>query len=305
MKLAPAIPLFREINECHEATGFPIRSDLPEFHAFSIAETYPCARQAMPPYRRGFYQVTLLESLAGATMRFEEEQLTDSENVLVFSPPEQVLSWICGGSEQGYMLYFKDELLAGLGRSIEELFPFFGASAVNVIPLSDTDVNGLRAQWEQLRELGASSHSYRLPRAAALTTALLYDCRALYDALGYGQSGQPGSSALVARFRQILAQCFQHHCSVESYAECLHVSADHLRAVVKKHTGRTVRELIDERVMLEAKRLLSHTELSVSEVAWHLQFSEPTHFARFFKRHTGRAPNDFKREAGERLRSVA
>ena len=296
MKPAVSIPLYREINECHEATGFPLRSDLPEFHVFTLEETYPCPRQAMPPFRRGFYQLTYLETMGGATMNFESEALAGTENVLIFSPPEQVLSWVCGGTEQGFMLYFKGELFANLGQGIEETFPFFDPFAVNVLPLTREDRAVFRPQLERLRTVFRSAHPYRRPQLAALTTALLYDCRALHDRKTAGSAGQMEPSGLVTRFRQLVARCFQQHCSVDDYARCLHVSVDHLGAVVKKCTGRTPGEIIDERVLLEAKRLLAHTDLNVSEIAWHLQFSEPTHFARFFKRHTQRTPLAFRCE---------
>lgn len=292
-----SIPLYREINECHEATGFPLHTDLPEFHVFGIEETYPCARSAMPPFRRGFYQLTLLESMEGAEINFEEASVAGAENVLVFSPPEQLMSWVCGGSEKGFILYFKAELLTGLGRSIEELFPFFELTAPSVLPLENEDRLHLYAHFQALRSAANSRHAYRLPQLAAQTAALLYECRGLYDRLGAGQPDRLGAPSVVARFRQMVARCFSHHCSVESYAESLHISADHLRAVVKKHTGRTARDLIDERLLLEARRLLAQTNLNVSEIAWHLQFTEPTHFARFFKRYTGRTPMEFRRES--------
>jgi hypothetical protein len=98
--------------------------------------------------------------------------------------------------------------------------------------------------------------SYRRQPFAALTTALLYDCRALHERQSAPDgSSQARASNLVARFRQLVAHCFQDHCSVESYASHLHVSADHLGAVLRKHTGRTARDFIDERVVLEAMRL--------------------------------------------------
>jgi len=298
MNSSAAFPIFQEINECHEATGFPVRSDLPDFHVFTLEETYPCTRQAMPPYRRGFYQVTWLESMGGATMNFENEALAGHENVLIFSPPEQLLSWVCGGTEQGFMLYFKADLFINQGRAVEEEFPFFDMFSVSVLPLSGEEGGLLRPQLERLREVFRSGHPYRRPQLAALTAAFLYECRALHDRSAKTVAENAGGSGLVTGFRQLVARCFQQHCSVGDYARCLNVSADHLRVIVKKHTGRTVREFIDERVVMEAKRLLAHTDLPVGEVAWHLQFSEPTHFGRFFKRHTGRTPLEFRCEAG-------
>ncbi len=301
----PNIPLYREINDCHEATGFPLRSELPEFYIFTLEDTYPCPRMAMPPFRRGFYQVTLFESMAGAKIHIEDEAIGDTPDVLLFSPPEQILSWVCGGAERGFMLYFKAGLLASLGRAIEEMFPFFESSAANVLPLAPEDRQSLHRHFTALREASRADHAYRLPQLAGLTTAFLYECRGIYDRLGGDQPSRLGSSALVNRFRQMVARCFSHHCTVESYAGCLHVSADHLRAVVKKHTGRTAREFIDERMVLEARRLLVHTDLSIGEVAWHLQFGEPTHFTRFFKRQTGRTPLEFRRESAATVATVA
>jgi AraC family transcriptional regulator, transcriptional activator of pobA len=296
MNPTKAIPIFHEINACHEATGFPLRTDLPEFHVFTLEETYPAARQAMPPYRRGFYQLTFFEALGDATMTLESSSFAGAENVLIFSPPEQVLSWVCGGNERGFMLYFKPELFTEPGTAVEDRFPFFRSGSLNVLPLAPGDRAGLRAQFERLHAVYHSAQAYRRPQLAALTTALLYDCRALFDKHGGGIGEVIEPSHLVLRFRQMVARCFQEHCNVEGFARCLNVSPDHLSATVKKHTGRTPREIIDERVLLEAKRLLIHTDLTVSEIADHLQFSEPTHFTRFFKRHTECTPLAFRRE---------
>lgn len=294
--MSDRIPIYREINECHAATGFPLRSDLDDFHVFTFAETYPCERQAMPPYRRGFHQVVYLETMGEATMQFENEELAGAGRVLIFSPPEQVLSWICGGTETGYMLYFKEEFLPALGRPLEDAFSFFDPFSVSVVPVEEETASSLLCQFDRLRTVYHAAHPYRRPKLGAMTTELLYDCLALHEARNEGTESA-GLPRLVSAFRQMLVSCFQQHCSVENYARCLNVSADHLGAMVKKHTGRTVGEWIDERVMLEAKRLLAHTDLSVGEVAHYLQFSEPTHFTRFFKRHAGKTPLAFRRPA--------
>ena len=305
MKPAVSIPLYREINECHEATGFPLRSDLPEFHVFTLEETYPCPRQAMPPFRRVFYQLTYLETMGGATMNFESEALAGTENVLIFSPPEQVLSWVCGGTEQGFMLYFKGELFANLGQGIEETIPFFDPFAVNVLPLTREDRAVFRPQLERLRTVFRSAHPYRRPQLAALTTALLYDCRALHDRKTAGSAGQMEPSGLVTRFRQLVARCFQQHCSVDDYARCLHVSVDHLGAVVKTYrtdSGRNHRRTGVARGQAPAgpyRSQCGRDRLAPSV------FGTDT-LRRFFKRHTQRAtPLTFRCESGRTATAAA
>jgi AraC-like DNA-binding protein len=294
----PPIPLFREINECHAATGFSLRTDLPGFHVFTLDETYPCTRQAVPPFRRGFHAITFFESMSDGSVRLESRTLAGAESVLLFSAPEQLLSWVCGARrERGYMLYFKSELLAADDAALEQEFPFFQLADFNVLSIDPAVASDLQPQFQQLHTVYHTPHPYRLQRLISLTRALLYDFRGLHERQIGGTTKTSAASTLVTRFQQLVSECFQHHCSVESYAESLHVSVDHLTATIKDRTGRPPRDIIADRVILEAKRLLTHTDLNVSEIAEHLQFSEPTHFARFFRRHAGCAPLQFRRSS--------
>src|SRR5690606_30934978 len=146
-----------------------------------------------------------------------ETALAGAEHVLVFSPPEQVLSWVCGGTERGYMLYFKPELLATSEQLPEEIFPFFETFTKNVLPLTEEDRALLVPQFERLRTAFRSGHSYRRQQLGALTTALLLDCRVLYEREARHTPASREPNALATSFRQMVARCFQDHCTIESY----------------------------------------------------------------------------------------
>ena len=296
MSAVLSIPLYREINECHDACGFPIQTDLPEFHIFSLDEIYPGTRPAMPPYRRGFYQVTYLDALGDSLVRLESESFTGNVPALFAAAPEHALSWVRGERERGFTLYFKADLLPEASQPLAESFPFFDRLESNALAPSTDEVATLRPQLERLHALYHSKHPYRRQQLAALTGSLLYDCRAMFDRRRAQLSATCPTSTLVRRFQELIWQCSLSDRVVEDYAKCLHISADHLSATLKEHTGRTPRDFIADRVVHEAKRLLLYTDFTMSEVADHLQFSEPTHFARFFKRHTQRAPLEFRRE---------
>ncbi|MEL6150667.1 MAG: hypothetical protein AAFR56_13655, partial [Chloroflexota bacterium] len=66
--LAMQIQTYNDINESHAATGYHGRTDLPGFHIFPMADTYPSTRQVMPPYRFNFYQIVLFEHAPDATL---------------------------------------------------------------------------------------------------------------------------------------------------------------------------------------------------------------------------------------------
>ena len=84
--------------------------------------------------------------------------------------------------------------------------------------------------------------------------------------------------------------------SPSDFAQQLNIHVNHLNRSVKEVTGKTTGEVIAERFLLEAKRLLQHSPLSISEISYALGFSEPTRFNAFFKRHTNLAPTAFRKK---------
>lgn len=84
--------------------------------------------------------------------------------------------------------------------------------------------------------------------------------------------------------------------TVTEYADLLFVHPNHLYAVVKKETGKTAREYIDEQIFKLAKTLLLQEELRIKEIAWQLSFNETAHFSNFFRRHAGVAPGEFRKQ---------
>jgi AraC-like DNA-binding protein len=109
-----------------------------------------------------------------------------------------------------------------------------------------------------------------------------------------------GQSRIGREFRLAVERHFRTITSVSDYAKTLHVTADHLGAVVREETGRPPGDIIRERLLLEAKRLLVHTSMNVSEIAYALNFEDPAYFSRFFRRLTEKAPGNFREEFSEK-----
>jgi AraC family transcriptional activator of pobA len=97
------------------------------------------------------------------------------------------------------------------------------------------------------------------------------------------------------RFSHLLTDHVRQERSVRFYAAKLYVTPKYLTETVKEVTGKTAGELIDERVMREAKLLLNDTTLSVTDIAGELHFSDQFFFRKFFKRHQGLTPTEFRR----------
>ena len=104
--------------------------------------------------------------------------------------------------------------------------------------------------------------------------------------------------SIFQRYKQEVEKYFQSQHSVEGYASALGTKTRTLNNLAKKYAGKTAGDIIASRIVLEAKRALYYNTLTVKEIGFKLGFEDPAYFTRFFKKHTGLAPHEFKRKAG-------
>ncbi len=99
---------------------------------------------------------------------------------------------------------------------------------------------------------------------------------------------------ITSHFFHLIENHYKENRKVESYAEAIGISAKHLAYVIKKTTGKYPSEWLENYVLLESKKLLRNTDLSVQEISYDLNFSTPSHFGKFFKSQTGMTPKKFR-----------
>jgi AraC-like DNA-binding protein len=105
---------------------------------------------------------------------------------------------------------------------------------------------------------------------------------------------------IVRQFKSLIDENFVNATQVMQYADMLYVTPGHLNDMIKTVTGKTAKQIIDERRILEAKRLLFWGAHSVKEIAGHLNFEDDAYFNRFFKKHTGNTPALFQKRIREK-----
>ena len=105
-------------------------------------------------------------------------------------------------------------------------------------------------------------------------------------------------SELVDRFLRLIAAPGQGSRTLISYAREIGVSpGGHLHELVREQTGLTPGQLTRRQRVLEAKRLLAGTDLTIRQVSDQTGFADPAYFCRFFRRETGLSPGEFRRRA--------
>lgn len=109
---------------------------------------------------------------------------------------------------------------------------------------------------------------------------------------------QAEASPRLIAFRDLLQQHFAGHWTAQMYADALGFSKKTLGNLTRKHLHRSPKEVIDQRLLLEIKRMLVHTDLSIKEIAYQLGFEDPSNLNKFFKRVDGTTPSFFRRKGG-------
>lgn len=98
----------------------------------------------------------------------------------------------------------------------------------------------------------------------------------------------------VMLFKDLIETNYKTQKQVNFYAKEMLISEKRLNQATSKLFGKTPKELIDDRVMLEAKRVLAHTTESIKEICYYLGFEEPTNFIKYFKKHSAITPTEFR-----------
>ena len=100
----------------------------------------------------------------------------------------------------------------------------------------------------------------------------------------------------LSEFTNLIEQDYMHHHQLTFYATKIGISTAHLNAVCREFVQRSALDLIHARIMLEAKRNLVYTSLTIKTVAEMLGFADPAYFTRFFKRQAGLSPKEFRQQ---------
>ena len=203
------------------------------------------------------------------------------------------------GGLHGSVIRFDDDMLGGDRGGLANptwLLTARGGHTVNVPP------GEVEALESTIATLAAESRDpgdgCALDLQRHLLHVLLIWLQRWYDAT-HTELHEPESSDLqmLRRFTEVLERDYARHHDAGHYADALAVPAPALSKALAQATGKTTKELILDRVMTEAARLLRFTDLSVGQVAAQVGFTDPLYFSRAFKRQRGEAPQTFREES--------
>lgn len=247
------------------------------------------------PHRHDFYQIMWVRAGSGFhiidSIRYEV-----SKNSLFFLSPGQMHTLELSEDTVGYTVSFSAEFFSFKMHNRQSLseIPVYDFENLNsALYLDEQQADLLHPVMQAIIEEYANEEvGYEEVVWSYLRVFLLKSSRLIARAPAIDAASR--SLLLSRRFKSLLEKNFRSTDDPEQYARQLKVTERALNEAIRHTLGYTAAQLIRERIMLEAKRLLLHSEISVAEVADRLGFDDPAYFSRCFKKHTSRSPLEFR-----------
>jgi AraC family transcriptional regulator, transcriptional activator of pobA len=258
-----------------------------------------------PTMRQHFFDISLLlNNDETFDIYTDNNKNTIKGSTLQLLPPFQLISLTVPKEilqiAKGYILTFSfDFISTGIAQSnFLKDFSFFKISNLhNHFELQPPETENFIYLFEKMIH-EYEQNQYRSKQILlGYLWVLLNECKKIYDEaikkLSIEQKPRP-SQQLFDSFQNLVSSNLQNYSKVEDFADMLSVTPNHLTQSIKATSGKSPKEFITQRRIIEAKTLLLNSTNTVSEISFLLNFSEPTHFAKFFKKETSFTPIEFR-----------
>ncbi|ADB39782.1 helix-turn-helix domain-containing protein [Spirosoma linguale] len=245
-----------------------------------------------PLHRHSFYFILVIEKGSGRhTIDFTSHPIVDGTIFII--RPGQVHELTVTKDSKGFLVQIFDEFYVHTDKLAKQTLK--NVSRTNFYRTGDEHVDRIRTFLDTMvREIFEKRPYYE--QAIQLTLHLLF-----IDLLRQQKSASINSGSAstynqqqLELFQDLIANHFADQKQLSWYARQLHLSVYQLNAVAKATLDKTGSTLINEYILLEAKRYLLATANQINLIAWHLGYEDVSYFIRFFKKHTGYSPEAFR-----------
>ena len=245
------------------------------------------------PHALDFYDILLVTRGRG-TFFLDGEPLPVRAGTIFFTTPGQVRRWRVSQLD-GICLFFPALFLQEFFRDEQfvDRLPFFH-HAGSAITASPRTAAALRKLLLAMRDELPPTRS----DSTHLLRAQLYEVLirlARLHAAEHPAPPAPPPHPIVRRYQDLVEQDYRRVHRTADYARKLAITPGHLTSLCNTHLGRSAKRVLQDRIAIEARRLLLYSDRTAESIAQHLGFADPSYFSRFFRRMSGSAPDTFRR----------
>lgn len=249
------------------------------------------------PHRHDFYQLILFTEGGGShSIDFQSFDIVPFH--MYFLSPKQVHGWYFDGNMDGYVINFSAQFFQSflLKSDYLEQFPFFfsGNVADSVMDIPEKLKQDVISILERILLEYDRAHKFKFDTIRVLILQLFY-------AIGNFTTVKENikeslNVSLVRGFETLIEKNYLTLRLPKQYAELLYITPNHLNALCNDIKGISAGDMIRNRIVLEAKRLLINLDMTVKEVAYALNFDDSSYFCKFFKKQDGVTPEIFRKQ---------
>ncbi|WP_413533233.1 AraC family transcriptional regulator [Empedobacter brevis] len=226
------------------------------------------------------------------------EKFEAKSGTMYFMKPGQVHQWYFKEEYDGFVVNFFDNFFdwIGINSSILQKFRCLQSIIVkdHVVEISNDLQEKIANYFEEMIKENHQNNQYSNLKIGFHLMNLFVDVERSSETENIKTNEY--QSVLLHNFQTLIDQNFKIKKLPKEYAELLYITPNHLNALCKDILGISAGKLIRNRVVLEAKRLLVNKEISVTEIAYLLNFQDASYFVKFFKKHTAFTPEQFRKQ---------
>lgn len=263
------------------------------FRVYNYEGGFPNHSDLLIPHRKDHYLLVFIKK-AGSRQWIDMTPYVLKDNTIYFTGPGQVIVkeefkqlWSTGIAFTAEFLSFQEN------ASLNKLPLIQNPQNGHELLLTEADISIVEDLFNKIRIESQQPGEWQQRILTAYLTVLLTYLSRLYTAQ-FQVNDSSLDKLLLKKFQAKIDQSFQQFHEVGDYASMLSISAGHLSEVVKNQSGKPAIKHIHERLVLEARRMLFHTDSSLKEITYNLGFSDASYFNRFFKRETGVTPAGYR-----------
>ena len=288
MKIFPILNIndFDFEGETNEFYANQFSTHLSEFH-ISITK----------PHKHDFYLSVLFTKGSGKhTIDFNTYNIKPGS--LFFMLPGQTHDWELSNDIEGYIFFHTKSFYNLLfpNKRLDEYPTFYLRDNLKHIQLDTQEQPIYENYFKTILTEYQTSNLLKYRKIGLLLDLIYIDSNRIKINTPFNSDKTNTQMMYYKNLQQLIDTNFLTLKKPKDYAEKLNITVKHINKIVTSLLNKSTSELINERIILEAKRLISHGELTIKEIAYHLNYEDYSYFSRFFKKNTGLTPSEFSNQ---------
>lgn len=253
-------------------------------------------KKLIKPHRTDFYHIIWFQE-GNPNHLVDFQSVKISPDTILFLAKDVVQSFEENVSFEGMAILFTEDFFCKTPGDIKLLKTSILFNDLLAIPKIHVPelTSPIRKLFSQIQnEIGRKPDDFQLEILRNTLRNLLLQAERKRRQQGFKEIKRGADLDYLLEFKQLLQEKFISKKMVKEYAQEMHITEKRLSQATATILGKTPKQLITDRLLLEAKRHLAHSHLNVKEISFELGFEEPTNFIKFFRKYAGKTPLKFR-----------